>query len=508
MRRLQVKLQRFLQVGQSLFFRFALARDVHFEALRNEPLPLAPDRRGERTLQINSLSHQEGLHARALSVGHRAVCIRPPNLRPLLKRSRLLCGREGSIELDANCSRILTKSRDHAWYLFVMNLVAQKARQREQGPRVYENWRAFLDSEPLQGEFEFLMYSDAWLTGELTTGLDPYQFFNLVGLDTKLGKVRASVAVRVSDHLEYQVPNMTKKDVTRYHGGWIADELAALASLATGVRFRAGGETRRFDLKGDRKGRPMGLDFQPKPELSIGFDGFVLPAVTGPHSLMPIAQLKGFPKIPAKYAVVLMRSARLYQDALWLAESEPSFSWLMLVSAVETAANSWRSSSGAPLERLRESKPSLVEYLEQTGVEKLAARVAQEFADSLGATKTFVEFLLAYLPSPPKVRPGDWGQVEWNKHTLKKFFRQVYSYRSEALHDGQPFPAPMCEIPYRHETWAAVAEKPTGLATSYRGGTWRAQDTPMLLNTFEYIARQVLNSWWSSMVSDESGSTA
>ena len=62
-----------------------------------------------------------------------------------------------------------------------------------------------------------------------------------------------------------------------------------------------------------------------------------------------------------------------------------------------------------------------------------------------------------------------------------------------------PFPAPMCDPPYRHETWQGVAEKPIGLATSVAGGTWLAKDTPMLLHTFEYIARNALTKWWTSI---------
>jgi hypothetical protein len=49
MRRFEVQLQRFPQVGESLFFSLALACDVEFEALGDAPLPLAPDGRGERS---------------------------------------------------------------------------------------------------------------------------------------------------------------------------------------------------------------------------------------------------------------------------------------------------------------------------------------------------------------------------------------------------------------------------------------------------------------------------
>lgn len=368
------------------------------------------------------------------------------------------------------------------------------------GPPSYDNWRAFLANEPLLGTFECLMYTDAWLTGEATTGLEPYRFFNLVPIMRERGNVRAAVALRLALHVEFEAPRMEKTDQARYHGGWMTDEVAALASLTCGVRFRSGGETRRFDIKGDPQGRPVAWDARPQPTLSIGLRGFVLPETTGEHSMMPIENTQRFPMLSPDQAITLVRSARLYQDALWLAESEPNLSWLMLVAAVETAASYWYASTDSPLERLRDSRSDFVEFLESTDVEGLTARVAEEFADSIGTTKKFVEFLLTHLPAPPGRRPAEWVQVEWSRDNLKKVFHQIYGYRSKALHDGMPFPAPMCEPPCRDETWDAVAEKPIGLATSYRGGRWLAKDTPMLLHTFEYIARNALNAWWASMV--------
>ena len=59
----------------------------------------------------------------------------------------------------------------------------------------------------------------------------------------------------------------------------------------------------------------------------------------------------------------------------------------------------------------------------------------------------------------------------------------------------------MCKPPFRQESWEAVAEKPIGLAMSYLGGTWLAEDTPMLLHTFEYLARKALLSWWDTLSS-------
>ena len=48
--RLEMEFQRFLQVGESLFFGFTLASNVEFEALRDIPLSFAPNGRFMTTL--------------------------------------------------------------------------------------------------------------------------------------------------------------------------------------------------------------------------------------------------------------------------------------------------------------------------------------------------------------------------------------------------------------------------------------------------------------------------
>jgi hypothetical protein len=305
--------------------------------------------------------------------------------------------------------------------------------------------------------------------------------------------------LRMSLHVAFEVSHIDKTDATRYHGGPMTDEIAALASLKCGIRLRAGAETRTFDVGGDPKGRPVAWNSRPEPTLTMGIHGPVLPHATGVHSMMPMRELNSFPALNPKQAIALVRSARLYQDALWLVESEPYLSWLMLVSAVETAANLWRSEADTPLDRLATSRPELVEYLRATGVAGLPDRVAKEFADSIGATKKFVDFLVTHLPPPPERRPAEWGRVEWSADGLRPAFRNIYEHRSKALHDGIPFPPPMCQTPFKHETWDTVAERPIGLGMSSYGGTWVVGDTPMLLHTFEHIVRHALNAWWVSM---------
>ena len=111
--------------------------------------------------------------------------------------------------------------------------------------------------------------------------------------------------------------------------------------------------------------------------------------------------------------------------------------------------------------------------------------------------RKFVDFLMEFLPTPPQARPADWAQHSWIEEDMRKSLRVIYGHRSRALHDGIPFPAPMCETAMRLDPqWAAPAEKPLGDAVSTAGGVWVRQDIPMLLQTFEHIARGALLEWW------------
>jgi hypothetical protein len=188
----------------------------------------------------------------------------------------------------------------------------------------------------------------------------------------------------------------------------------------------------------------------------------------------------------------------MYQDALWLIESEPELAWLLLVSSLEIAANEWQKERGDAVKRLETSKPELYEFLLHHEDPEILRRVADSFADSLGITRKFVDFVLEFLPSPPNDRPGElWAQFEWTQDNLRRAMKAIYSYRSKALHDGRPFPLPMCSLPHHDRSWKAPAEIMTSLGTSDGTGTWLKKDVPMHLHLFEYIAREVLLKWWT-----------
>jgi hypothetical protein len=104
---------------------------------------------------------------------------------------------------------------------------------------------------------------------------------------------------------------------------------------------------------------------------------------------------------------------------------------------------------------------------------------------------------MRFLPPPPQSRPPEPYQFLWEESGIRKALRKIYGFRSSALHDGKPFPEPMCGLPFTEDrNWAAPTEKPFALATSSLGGVWLAKDVPMLFCFFEYIARHALLNWW------------
>jgi hypothetical protein len=92
-------------------------------------------------------------------------------------------------------------------------------------------------------------------------------------------------------------------------------------------------------------------------------------------------------------------------------------------------------------------QPDLEEILKQYGGDELVLKVAEEVAPYMVSTKKFVDFVLAFLPDPPSVRPSEWAQHSWDRKSMKASLETIYTYRSKALHGGKPFPAPMCDRP-------------------------------------------------------------
>lgn len=386
---------------------------------------------------------------------------------------------------------------------------SKKKRFADYGPYSHWNWQAQLENGLPRSAVEIVLFSDACFKGtEVEHG--PYSVMNAEPFP--LIESHHSMHGRLILRCEYYLdPNKDPTirprdtDTSRYHGGTLQDEIAALYSLCLGVRLKAGGVVRQFS-HGNEYGKPR----IPRPDETPIFlpprDGrYTLPWHPTERKLCEMKeQINLYVRLKPQQASVLARAARLYQNAVWLAESEPEISWLLLVSALEAAADSCYAEENSDLvKQLEQFKPDLfnaLNDLECHGLEAIEI-VSKDLGGTLGATKKFNQFLAKFSPKEPPTDRPILCQVDWSESSLKKTFNKIYDYRSKALHEGTPFPEPMCRPPTRDHQNQMLAERPdVGLAEASLGASWKAKDVPMNLHLFEYVVRHSLLSWWRSMI--------
>jgi hypothetical protein len=272
------------------------------------------------------------------------------------------------------------------------------------------------------------------------------------------------------------------------------DEVASLISLGMGVRCRSGGVTRRWDIKQDPFGHPYEYDHR-APYLPPISDPRrpILPRTTDTVLLSDLDNLLAiFGSTTPRAATAIIRAARLYQQAVWVAESDPNQAWILLVSAVEVAAAFHVVNSQTSTEIINDLWPEMASVL-KTIPDEHSAEVARLVSPLVKSTSKFLTFLMAHLPPPPPIRPSETLRVDWTD--MPKSLSKVYNYRSQALHSGSPFPAPLLQAPLNPDQ-GPPPEMPFGLAAGDGSSVWLAKDMPMYLHLFEYVVRGALIRWW------------
>jgi hypothetical protein len=368
-----------------------------------------------------------------------------------------------------------------------------------QGPVGFRNWQAAAAGRPCQTVTEVPLYSDCRFTGQITEGLGPYQLLNTIRRTT--GPFTASepaLVLRIGEHLPFSVEPMDQTRVDAYHGGSTAEELTALASLSLGARLKSGAPSRLYLRPDDVVGRPFAQAPETIPQLAYSPWRRVLPNAVREVALT-LDMISSYSLLDPQDAVTLVRAARLYQDGLWIAESEPALSWLMFVSAGEAAANRWWHEDLSALDVLRKAAPELADACSAAGGAQHVCQVADLTAQAMRATVKFLGFIERHHPAAFELRPSEGAQVrwDWSRDGLEGALRKIYKYRSKALHDGIPFPEPLCTAPMR--IGDAPEERPLAGAAQTLGGTWTRSDLPMHLHTFEYILRGSLLKWWRDL---------
>jgi hypothetical protein len=388
------------------------------------------------------------------------------------------------------------------------------------GPMAWRNWQAWRQSEesqptpsadPAEGVqvelgkpniprmYETALYGDASVVG-LATGLGPYSVLNTIHhARAATGQAGAGLflILRVEDHLKYLAPDpgTLSTDTSNFTGGNVDDEMASLIALALGMRCRAGGPIRFwYPERSDPLGQP--LEFDHYPPVLLPSRRPIVPRLRTQKSLDEAHELlQTYGYLAADDAVALARASRMYAQALWVADADPNLAWILLVGALETAAvHGGDGPRLSYLQRVEQGWPELAEILHEVD-QSQADRIAKMLATTTRATRRFLDFMTRFDPGPPEERPT-WGRVEWSE--LRDHLALIYKYRSAALHAGEPFPPPMSEAPFVGDDEIA-SEIPLGLGAWSLGGAWQIEHTPMLLATFEYIARGALLAWWKQL---------
>ncbi|HEX8230156.1 MAG TPA: hypothetical protein VF826_12710 [Chloroflexia bacterium] len=376
---------------------------------------------------------------------------------------------------------------------------SQDVEPRQIAPFLYENWKHYIDGEPELMTVEYPLFRDAHIVSHIISGFGPYQLHNAVPIVPR-PSLQPTIILRASYHLRSDgweaIVQAAKTNVDRYHGGSLEDEMAALISLCLGIRCKAGGATREFSLDGDEKGQPRAFDIMKNPILIESTrQSLILPQARGRHSLDVADLLLRLYELEPSDAVAIIRAARLYQDALWIVETQSELAWILMVSAVESVGKEWIVGEMSPIEHVRIWNARLARALERSQCDELAQDLARALQRLTLSTRKFVDFLMHFMPPPPSARPPEFVQVSWQVEDMAKSLHTIYNLRNAALHTGTPFPKPICNPPWPDgDAWY---EKPVG-AYSTLGAVWSSESMPMLFHTFEYIVRNALLSWWRS----------
>ena len=384
-----------------------------------------------------------------------------------------------------------------------------------------DGWQLWHHPDPRSWGWEFLLYSDSAIRGtpyfSSQETLGPWVFFP-TGADPDGQQATAQLAVRMlhgqplpgwrADHRELAPSDPRYKGTADWYTGQGGDEeVSSLLSVALGVRLRSGGMIRQFRVGPDEDpaGVPAFHDHRPPVLAHASGDRMQVPGLLGED--VPLApgleMLSLYPRLAPTDAIALLKAAKHYADALWIANSDPEQAWLRLVTAIEVVAEMEKADTTDPTLLFSVKFETSTELLHAAGGEELLARVAEEITRVDGATKKFLGFMSKYSPGPPPgERPKDENyQVDWDR--LNRAMAQIYDYRSRFLHAGSPFPVGMAQtILYRDDDGVLPECPDRGSSHGTQDSRWEPGAVPMHLWVFAYIAREALLSWWRERAAD------
>ncbi len=320
------------------------------------------------------------------------------------------------------------------------------------GPRSWRNWRGQRTGARAATAVELPLYSDARFTAE-ALNLGPYALLNALPGSTHGSHFewKPAVVLRAEHLLPLETGDMSVTDDEHCHGVSMYDEVAALVALHLGVRLVAGPIERQFRYNEDPLGRPGGHSAAVLPTLPGRADAPQIPSLFGNRSLADLRLLRTYVDLALDAASALVKSARLHQQAVWVADTSPETAWLLLVSAIETAASFWSDARLTPAQQLELSYASLTKRLRAGAYATVFDDVAATLHGLIGSTGKFVAFCIAFAPNLPRERPR-FGTFDFSPAAYKAAIKRIYGYRSRALNGGTPFPTQCAYRRYRATT--------------------------------------------------------
>lgn len=215
-----------------------------------------------------------------------------------------------------------------------------------QGPALYFNWKLKETNEQPVRIVEYPLYTDACKIVSAYSHLNnPYRLVNPDVITTKaICLPRIILQVEEFNYLGRNIKKGKNFYSDFYLINNIPDQVAVILSLILGIRIRAGNESRTFeDINSDR-GKPFHryVDLDPA-QIKLIKDKAVLPTILknldnqdGSFSLQMLNTfLSSFSSLNVNQAELIIRASKLYRDALWIVDSEPQLSLILLISAIE-----------------------------------------------------------------------------------------------------------------------------------------------------------------------------
>ncbi len=369
-----------------------------------------------------------------------------------------------------------------------------------------ENWLNYQKNRKTERAVECVLYSDSLVVGEIEDLCGPYQFINLISFSSYkgLGHILPVIVLRVYyDEISSNEETKKTKGNPLYHGGTFIDEIVSIASLFLGIRLKASEPTREFlNLDNDKMGRPVAYAYTPPPTLSIQAHSPILPCayLKNINITQELGKTREVLSLASEQQIAIIKAARLYRDALWIAESDPNTAWLFLISAIETVAQAYKMGELPNKELFTQFYPDLCRKLKEKGHEECIPWLAEEFAPITKATHKFISFSCQFLPKEFPNRPAeDFMKIDWSQPFWESTFKTIYDYRSKALHEGIPFPLPMLGPPV--PSGSSYSEKGTlGPTVETYSAKWKSADLPINLNLFAQVTREMILNWLHEII--------